>query len=270
MTWQNNPVDKCCSHHKSASLADLIRKNENIKTVVYEDKRYSDLIDLKWIFVLILAFLGTNGLYVNGKEKYDQYLICYRNFRNGSLYHFRSILGYAKTVGCIWCAYHQFRYSYRRGTIRDVLIGYTPVTWMRDYETPLIILGTGIATIFFKKYIKTFKTTLFLFDAFGLGLFTIIGIQKGIGAGLNPGVCVALGTITGCFGGVLRDILLNNIPLIFQKEIYATACIIGGTLYILLIKRLDTDIVEILAVAIVCAIRIVAVKYKLSLPKFYG
>jgi uncharacterized membrane protein YeiH len=156
------------------------------------------------------------------------------------------------------------------GTIRDVLIGYTPVTWMRDYETPLIILGTGIATVFFKKYIKTFKTTLFLFDALGLGLFTIIGIQKGIDAGLNPGVCVALGTITGCFGGVLRDILLNNIPLIFQKEIYATACIIGGTLYVMLIKHLDTDIVEILAVTIVCAIRIVAVKYKLSLPKFYA
>ena len=156
------------------------------------------------------------------------------------------------------------------GTIRDVLIGYTPVTWMRDYETPLIILGTGIATIFFKKYIKTFKTTLFLFDALGLGLFTIIGIQKGINAGLNPGVCIALGTITGCFGGVLRDTLLNNIPLIFQKEIYATACIIGGTVYMLLVNHLDTDVVEILAVTIVCAVRIVAVKYKLSLPKFYA
>lgn len=155
------------------------------------------------------------------------------------------------------------------GTIRDVLIGYTPVTWMRDYETPLIILGTGMATIFFKKYIKTFKTALFPFDALGLGLFTIIGIQKGINAGLNPGVCVALGTITGCFGGVLRDILLNNIPLIFQKEIYATACIIGGTLYILLLNHMATDIVELLAVAVVCAIRIVAVRYKLSLPKFY-
>ena len=151
------------------------------------------------------------------------------------------------------------------GTIRDVLIGYTPVTWMRDYETPLIILGTGIATIFFKKYIKTFKTTLFLFDALGLGLFTIIGIQKGINAGLNPGVCIALGTITGCFGGVLRDTLLNNIPLLFQKEIYATACIIGGTVYMLLVNHLDTDVVEILAVTIVCAVRIVAVKYKFCL-----
>ena len=101
-------------------------------------------------------------------------------------------------------------------------------------------------------------------------LFTIIGIQKGIDSGLNPGVCVALGTITGCFGGVLRDILLNNIPLIFQKEIYATACIIGGTIYMLLINHVDKDMVEILAVIIVCAIRIVAVKYKLSLPKFYA
>jgi len=156
------------------------------------------------------------------------------------------------------------------GTIRDVLIGHTPVGWMRDYQLPLIILGTVIATIFFKKYIKIFKTTLFLFDALGLGLFTIIGIQKGIDAGLNPGVCVALGTITGCFGGVVRDILLNDIPLIFRKEIYATACIIGGTLYMLLIDHLSTDVVEIVAVAVVCAIRIVAVKYELSLPKFYA
>ncbi len=155
------------------------------------------------------------------------------------------------------------------GTIRDVLMGDTPVTWMRDYQLPLIILGTVIGTILFKKYIKSFKITLFLFDALGLGLFTIIGIQKGINAGLNPGVCVALGTITGCFGGVLRDILLNNIPLIFHKEIYATACIVGGTLYILLIRHMDTDIVEILSVTVVCAIRIIAVKYKLSLPKFY-
>jgi len=156
------------------------------------------------------------------------------------------------------------------GTIRDVLIGETPVNWMRDYQLLLIILGTVIATILFKKYVRTFKTTLFLFDALGLGLFTIIGVQKGITAGLNPGVCVALGTITGCFGGVLRDILLNDIPLIFRKEIYATACIIGGTFYVLLIGQMDTDVVKLLAVIIVCAIRIISVRYKLSLPKFYA
>jgi uncharacterized membrane protein YeiH len=155
------------------------------------------------------------------------------------------------------------------GTIRDVLMGDTPVNWMRDYELPLIILATIVATVLFKKYIRTLKTTLFLFDALGLGLFTIIGVQKGMAAGLNPGVCVALGTITGCFGGVLRDILLNNIPLIFQKEIYATACIIGGTFY-MLVNRLDTGVAELGGVAAICAIRIIAVKYKLSLPRFYA
>jgi len=156
------------------------------------------------------------------------------------------------------------------GTIRDVLIGDTPVAWMRDYQLPLIILGTVVATILFKKYIKAFKITLFLFDALGLGLFTIIGIQKGLTAGLNPGVCIALGTITGCFGGVIRDILLNNIPLIFRKEIYATACIIGGTGYLLLHDKINDNINKLLAVVVVCAIRIVAVKYKLTLPKFYA
>lgn len=156
------------------------------------------------------------------------------------------------------------------GTIRDVLIGDTPVSWMRDYKLPLIILVTVIATIAFKKYIKPFKVTLFLFDALGLGLFTIIGIQKGISVGLNPGICIALGTITGCFGGVVRDILLNHIPLVFHKEIYATACIVGGVLYFLLLDQLDVNIVKIIAVTVICGIRIIAVKFNLSLPKFYA
>ncbi|MBS7563996.1 trimeric intracellular cation channel family protein [Mucilaginibacter sp. Bleaf8] len=152
------------------------------------------------------------------------------------------------------------------GTIRDVLIGYTPVSWMRDFNGPLVILITGIVAMLFKKYLKTFKTTLFLFDALGLGLFTIIGVQKGIAVGLNPDVCIALGTITGCFGGVLRDILLNNIPLIFRKEIYATACIVGGSIYFLLISYVDMNIARIAAITAICGIRIVAVKYNLKLP----
>lgn len=155
------------------------------------------------------------------------------------------------------------------GTIRDILIGDTPVSWMRDYKLPLIILGTVIAAIFFKKYIKTFKVTLFLFDALGLGLFTIIGIQKGVGIGLNPGICIALGTITGCFGGVVRDILLNHIPLIFHREIYATACIFGGMLYFLLLGYLDINIVKVIAITVICSVRIIAVKFKLTLPKMH-
>ncbi|WP_345950947.1 trimeric intracellular cation channel family protein [Mucilaginibacter sp. PAMB04274] len=152
------------------------------------------------------------------------------------------------------------------GTIRDVLIGYTPVSWMRNLNGPILITVTAVVAILFKRNIKNFKVTLFVFDALGLGLFTLIGLQKGIDAGLKPGICVILGTITGCFGGVLRDILLNNIPLIFRKEIYATACIVGGVVYFALIPFMDPNWAKVIAIAIICSIRILAVRYDLKLP----
>ncbi|RQO71966.1 MULTISPECIES: trimeric intracellular cation channel family protein [unclassified Pedobacter] len=155
------------------------------------------------------------------------------------------------------------------GTVRDLLIGDTPVAWMRDVNYCLLILLTSLATIFFKTHIKKFKVTLFLFDSAGLGLFTMLGIQKGIMFGLSPGICVALGTITGCFGGVIRDTFLNTIPLIFRKEIYATACILGGILYFTLKHfNLKEDVANISVIAFIFVFRIVVVKYKLTLPKF--
>lgn len=156
------------------------------------------------------------------------------------------------------------------GTIRDILIGYTPVTWMRSAHVPLIILITGIITMFFKQYIKNLKITFIIFDAFGLGLFTMIGIQKGISAGLNAEICIILGTITGSFGGVLRDILLNNVPQIFRKEIYATACIIGGIFYFLIDDAVNQDVARLVTIALISGIRLVAVKFNLSMPKFYA
>ena len=155
------------------------------------------------------------------------------------------------------------------GTVRDLLIGDTPVAWMRDVNYCLLILLTSIATIFFKTHIKKFKVTLFLFDSLGLGLFTMLGIQKGIMFGLSPGICVALGTITGCFGGVIRDTLLNTIPLIFHKEIYATACILGGILYYgLKYFNLTDDAATVIVIAFIFVLRIIVVRYKFALPKF--
>lgn len=155
------------------------------------------------------------------------------------------------------------------GTVRDLLLGDTPVKWMRDVNYCLLILVTSVLTIFFKTHIKKFKVTLFLFDSLGLGLFTVLGIQKGIAFGLSPGICIALGTITGCFGGVIRDTLLNIIPLIFKKEIYATACILGGLLYFTLVHfNLKTDVIKILVIGFIFTLRIIVVKYKLTLPRF--
>lgn len=158
------------------------------------------------------------------------------------------------------------------GTVRDLLLGDTPVAWMRDVNYCLLILVTSLLTIFFKGYIKKFKVTLFLFDSLGLGLFTLVGVQKGIVFGLSPGICVALGTITGCFGGIIRDTLLNTIPLIFRKEIYATACILGGILYFALVYfNVEADVAKVIVIAFIFSIRIVVVRYKLALPKFgYG
>ncbi|GAB1462815.1 trimeric intracellular cation channel family protein [Pedobacter sp.] len=155
------------------------------------------------------------------------------------------------------------------GTVRDLLLGDTPVAWMRDVNYCLLILVTSIVALFFKHQIKKFKVTLFLFDSLGLGLFTLVGVQKGIVFGLETGICVALGTITGCFGGVIRDTLLNTIPLIFRKEIYATACIAGGALYFgLLALNLKADIAQIIVITFIVTLRIVVVRYKLALPRF--
>jgi len=155
------------------------------------------------------------------------------------------------------------------GTVRDLLLGDTPVAWMRDVNYCLLILVTSLLTIFFKTQIKKFKVTLFLFDSLGLGLFTLVGVQKGIIFGLEPGICVALGTITGCFGGVIRDTLLNTIPLIFRKEIYATASILGGILYFVLLNfSLKADVAKIVVIAFIFTLRIIVVRYKLALPKF--
>src|SRR6188768_3506234 len=141
------------------------------------------------------------------------------------------------------------------GTIRDMLLGNTPVAWLEDKTIMGVILISALAAIFFGSYLRQMTRTLFTFDAFGLGLFTIIGIEKGLDHQLGAGVCVALGTITGCFGGVARDVLLNNVPLIFKKEIYASSCIAGGIIYFLLLKAN----VERRTIIITCIIVIVVI-----------
>lgn len=156
------------------------------------------------------------------------------------------------------------------GTVRDLLLD-VPVFWMHDLRMCSIILITSIVSMIFKSLEKNFQVTLFIFDSFGLGLFTIIGVQKGLTAELHPLICIILGTITGCFGGIIRDILLNRIPLIFRKEIYATACIIGGAVFLLLVKyaTFTYTFVQVFTILLIVAIRSLAVKYHWQMPKFY-
>ena len=156
------------------------------------------------------------------------------------------------------------------GTLRDVIIGNLPVGWLRNETATITIFIAAIGSMFFEARLRKFTSTLFLFDSLGLGLFTIIGIEKAMQLHFSMGVCIALGTVTASFGGVIRDVLLNNVPLVFRKEIYAMASIIGGLFYFLLKHiSIDEDISKIICILLIFAIRLVAVKYKLGLPVFY-
>jgi uncharacterized membrane protein YeiH len=153
------------------------------------------------------------------------------------------------------------------GTVRDVLIGRTPVGWMLDLKyVYVIILGFILSVIFRKKFDKL-RTSLFLFDTIGLGVFTLIGLERGIITGLHPIICIALGTMTACFGGVIRDILCNDIPVIFRREIYATICILGGIVFFALKKlNLNDDVLYLITSIVIISVRLMAVKFKWYLP----
>lgn len=153
------------------------------------------------------------------------------------------------------------------GTIRDILIGSHPVGWMQDLNY-LIMIGLGVVlSVFFSRYIQKLRRTLFLFDTIGIGLFTILGVQKTLSFGVSPVIAVMMGTVSAVFGGVVRDILCNEIPLIFRKEIYATACIMGGVLHLLLQRfHLDNYLNITITVFFIILLRLFAVKYKWTLP----
>lgn len=152
------------------------------------------------------------------------------------------------------------------GTLRDVMLGVTPF-WM---TSPMYIVCTFLAqamVILFARLLRHLDNAWFFFDTLGLALFTIAGIQKTLVCGHPFWVAIAMGCITGSAGGVIRDLLLNRPPVIFQKEIYAMASILGGLVYWLMIS-LHANVAATVAVvfAIIVTIRILAVKYHLSLP----
>ena len=156
------------------------------------------------------------------------------------------------------------------GTLRDVLINTYPITWMSDLNYIYTIFISVVLAILLRKKIGYLSRSLFLFDAIGLGIFTIIGTEIGIQRGFHPVICVSLGMITATFGGVIRDTLSNESPLIFHREIYATACIIGATTYIVLnYLQVEVWVNQLLTTLMVIVVRLIAVRFKWQLPTFY-
>ena len=156
------------------------------------------------------------------------------------------------------------------GTLRDMMLGVTPF-WMTSSIYLICTLIAQMFVIIFAHSLKRLHNTWFFFDTLGLALFTVAGLQKTLDCGHPFWVAIIMGTITGSAGGVIRDVLLNNVPVIFKKEIYAMASIVGGAAYWGLVEcGCDMTVSVIIAFVLIVLIRIFAVKYHISLPVLRG
>ncbi|NJB86172.1 putative membrane protein YeiH [Lewinella marina] len=152
------------------------------------------------------------------------------------------------------------------GTIRDLLIGRSPVGWLTNRHYLLAIAIGLLLAYLFRETIVKLRRGMFLFDTVGIAVFTVLGVRTTMAAGFPVEVCLIMGVVSAVFGGVLRDVLTNEVPLIFRKEIYATACLAGGVVYLGLESLSGlTTLSTLTAIATVVVIRYVAVRRGWSL-----
>lgn len=159
--------------------------------------------------------------------------------------------------------------SFGGGTVRDVLVGDFPVVWLRVPHYLLNATLTALVTFALIRQRELPRTALLLADAFALALFTVLGTAKGHALMLSPPVCVLLGVITGVAGGIVRDVLLGEIPLVFQPQIhlYATAALAGGVVFVTLkAANLVHWPVTLISIGVVLALRLGGIWLKLTLP----
>ncbi len=153
------------------------------------------------------------------------------------------------------------------GTLRDLLIGDQPVSWIMDIHYFWMILSGVLLTLLFTNWMQRRHRTLLFFDALGIGVFTLLGTQKGMDYGLHPVIAIMMGMLSAVFGGVIRDVLCSQVPLIFRKEVYATVCLLGGGIYVLLLPLFDqSDWWMGLCIVMIWGLRLLAVRYHWSLP----
>jgi uncharacterized membrane protein YeiH len=156
------------------------------------------------------------------------------------------------------------------GTLRDMMLGSYPLVWIADINfLYAVLIGVAAAIGFFSVFIR-WRRMFLLFDTLGISFFTILGVEKAIGLGVRPEIAAIMGMFSAVMGGVIRDTLTNEVPVIFRKEIYATACLIGAIVYLVLDLNtpLERNYNLVISITAIILIRLLAVKFKLTLPGF--
>jgi uncharacterized membrane protein YeiH len=155
------------------------------------------------------------------------------------------------------------------GTMRDILLDHYPLVWVENPYVLLLVCGAALATIPLARLVDRLKWPFLLLDALGLVVFTVIGCNIGMEAGVHPIIVIVAGMVTGTAGGVLRDVLCNDIPLIFQGELYATVSLVTGGIYFLgLSAGLPGDLMVMVSIVIGFTLRVLALVLKWEMPKF--
>ncbi|WP_192347479.1 trimeric intracellular cation channel family protein [Algoriphagus sp. Y33] len=154
------------------------------------------------------------------------------------------------------------------GTLRDILLDSYPLVWIGDVNFLYSILVGILAAFIFPNFLSKLRKTFFLFDTLGIAFFTVLGVEKALSLGVRPEIAAIMGMFSAVMGGVIRDTLTNEIPILFRKEIYASACLAGAIFYLILNSfGVSRDVNLLVSIAVIIAIRLLSMKYKLSLPR---
>lgn len=155
------------------------------------------------------------------------------------------------------------------GTLRDIMLGSYPLVWIGDIHFLYAVLAGVLVAYLFSNFLVRLRKTFLLFDALGISFFTILGVEKALGLGVRPEIAAIMGMFTAIMGGVIRDVLTNETPVLFRKEIYATACLVGASLYLVLTNyEISRHINLVISSGVIMIVRLLAVKFKLALPGF--
>lgn len=154
------------------------------------------------------------------------------------------------------------------GTLRDILLDSYPLVWIGDVLFLYAIFAGILAAFIFPKFLSRLRKTFFLFDTLGIAFFTVLGVEKALSLGMRPEIAAIMGMFSAVMGGVIRDTLTNEIPILFRKEIYASACLAGAIVYLVLnYFEVPRDLNLLISIAVILVIRLISMKYKLSLPR---